>query len=151
MTIGMTTAAARMRRVSMSRMVTAGGDSSSTGSSVQADIDHSEVISMPLTSAATAGSSNGAQNAAAASRRSVSAGHSMSAIVARFAPRRDQHDDHRNRHIADRAGEIAERAERGGAERLVAVHDHGIGERLEMMLDRARARCGAITASRRRQ
>ena len=85
MTSGMTTAAARMRRVSMSRIVTAGGDSSSTGSSVQADIDHSEVISMPLTSAATAGSSKGAQNAAATRRRSASAGQSMSVIVARFA------------------------------------------------------------------
>ena len=85
MTSGMTTAAARIRRVSMSRMATAGGDNSSTGSSVQADIDHSEVISMPLTSAATAGSSKGAQNAAATRRRSESAGQSMSVTVARFA------------------------------------------------------------------
>ena len=48
MTSGRATAAARMRRVSMSRKVIAGGDSSSTGNSVQADIDHSEVISVPL-------------------------------------------------------------------------------------------------------
>ena len=73
-----------MRRVSISFTVTAGGDSSSTGSSVQADIDHSEVSSMPPAKAPTAGSSKGAQNAAAASLRSVSAGHTMSAIVARL-------------------------------------------------------------------
>jgi hypothetical protein len=73
-----------MRRVSMARKVSAGGDSSSTGNSVQADIDHSEVISVPLASAPAAGNSNGPQNAAAASRRSSSAGHTMSASVARL-------------------------------------------------------------------
>ena len=40
-----------------------GDDSSSTGSSVQADIDHSEVISVPASGAAIAGSNSGAQNA----------------------------------------------------------------------------------------
>ena len=57
----------------------AGGDSSSTGSSVQADIDHSEVTSLPVSGATIAGSNSGAQNAAAARRRSRSAGQTMSA------------------------------------------------------------------------
>ena len=73
-----------MPRVSAVAIVTFGDDSSSTGSSVQAGIDHSEVISVPLASAPAAGSSKGPQNAAAASRRSLSPGHTMSAIVARF-------------------------------------------------------------------
>ena len=81
---GSATAKASRRRVSTSEIVIAGGDSSSTGNSVQADIDHSEVILVPLTSAPTAGSSNGPQNAAAASRRSSSAGHTISASVARL-------------------------------------------------------------------
>ena len=70
MTSGSATAMASRRRVSTPEIVIAGGDSSSTGSSVQADIDHSEVMSVPLASAPTTGSSKGPQNAAAASRRS---------------------------------------------------------------------------------
>ncbi len=80
---GTAAAAISMRRVSASEIVIAGGDSSSTGSSVQAGIDHSEVMSVPLASAATTGNSSGAQNAAAASRRSAAAGQIISASVAR--------------------------------------------------------------------
>ena len=76
---GSATARPRMRRVSISRTASAGGDSSSTGSSVQHDIDHSEVISTPASGATIAGSNSGAQNAAAARRRSGSAGQIMSA------------------------------------------------------------------------
>ena len=68
--------------------MTAGGDSKTIGSSVQADIDHSEVSSVPLAKAPAAGSSNGPQNAAATNLRSQSAGQIMSAIVARAWPRR---------------------------------------------------------------
>ena len=66
---------------------------------------------MPLASAPKAGSNNGAQNAAAASLRSASAGQIMSAMVRAARPRRNEHDDDRNRYIAGRAGEIAERAD----------------------------------------
>ncbi len=65
-------------------MTTAGGDSSSTGSKVQADIDHREVSSVPPAKAPAAGSSRGAQKAAAANLRSRSAGQIMSATVARL-------------------------------------------------------------------
>ena len=84
MTSGSATAKASRRRVSTAEIVIACGDSSSTGNSVQADIDHSEVMSVPLASAPTTGSSKGPQNAAAASRRSGSAGHTISASVARL-------------------------------------------------------------------
>ena len=94
-------------------------DSSSTGSSVQADIDHSDVISVPLASAPTRGQQ---QRRPECRRRQPalrsSFGQIMSAMVGAARPRRDEHDDHRDRHIAGRAGEIAERADRGVGERL---------------------------------
>ncbi len=69
--------------MSIARTAIAGADNSSTGSSVQADIDHSEVTSLPVSGATIAGSNSGAQNAAAARRRSRSAGQTMSAASAR--------------------------------------------------------------------
>lgn len=57
-------AKASRRRVSTADIVIAFGDNSSTGNSVQADIDHSEVMSLPFNSAPGANSSNGAENAA---------------------------------------------------------------------------------------
>ena len=56
MMTGTTTAAIKTRLVSIARIVTAGDDSSSTGSKVQAGIDHSDVISVPLTPAPIPGS-----------------------------------------------------------------------------------------------
>ena len=55
-----------------------GDDSSTTGSSVQADMVHSEVSGKRAASATTIGTRSGAQNATTASRRSGVAGHSMS-------------------------------------------------------------------------
>ncbi len=79
-TNGTASAAPTTRLVSTGLNVTCGDDSSSTGNSVNAGIDHSELITLPLASAPITGSSNGAQNAAAASRRSLSAGQIMSPI-----------------------------------------------------------------------
>ena len=61
---------------------TCGGESSTMGKRVQADIDQSEGKSMLLASAASIGRRSGAQNAAATSRRSTSVGKAISAIVA---------------------------------------------------------------------
>src|ERR1700674_4692212 len=61
-----------------------GEDSSTTGSRVSAGIDHSETINAPAATAASAPTSNGAQNATTTSRRapqSGGAGHSVSAMV----------------------------------------------------------------------
>ncbi len=82
MTSGTTTAAINRRRVSAAISSTAGRDNNSTGSNVQHGIDHSEVISAPPASAPITGSRKTAQNAAAASLRSRSAGQIMSPSAA---------------------------------------------------------------------
>src|SRR5437588_3997992 len=81
---GTATAAMRMRRVSIARSVTWGDDSNSTGNNVHAGIDHSDVISVPLTTAPSIGNRNGPQNAAAANRRFGSLGQILSASMARL-------------------------------------------------------------------
>src|SRR5260370_42710910 len=83
---GNTTASARMRAASRRAMATSGEDNSTTGSSVQADIDQIDTNRMPANGATNAGPSSTAQNATAASRRSGVAGHAMSAIAARLGP-----------------------------------------------------------------
>src|SRR5262249_39243300 len=83
-TIGTATATARIRRRLIGRTFTAGEDMSTTGSSVQAGIDQSEVSLMPPASAQMIGNSNGPQNATTASRRSLSKGQTISPIAARL-------------------------------------------------------------------
>ena len=83
-TTGTITATERMRRVEARSIFTAAGDISITGSNVQADIDQSEVMAVPVASAPSAGSRSGAQNAAATNRRSASAGQTISASAALF-------------------------------------------------------------------
>ena len=82
-------------------MATSGDASSITGSSVHADIDHSEVRRKPASGATTAGTSSTAQNATAASLRSGAAGHTMSLTAGAVRPRREQHDDQRHRDIGE--------------------------------------------------
>ena len=136
-------AAMRPRRqgcdgVSICLTMTAGGDSSTTGSSVQADIDHSEVS----LGAAGQGAGRRQQQRRPECRRATSrassrsrAGQIMSGDrSARLWPRgRRSTNQHRDRDVAGRAGEIAERADRRVGERLGAVYGHGIAERREIV------------------
>ena len=142
MTSGSATAKASSRRVSMLEIVIAFGDSSSTGNSVQADIDHSEVMSVPLASAPATGSSKGRPERR---RRQAAVGvggpdHIGKRRAAR--PPGDQRDSNRHRHIAGRAGEITERGGGGFGERLFAVHADRIGERRKVVLVQARPDAG---------
>ena len=120
--------------MSAAEIVISFGDSSTTGNSVQADIDHSEVISVPLASAAATGSNSGAQNAAAdeSSVRVRGPGHVGKRRAIRAS--RDQRDDHRHRHIAGGAGQITERGPHSFGERLFTVNAHGVGKRREVVL-----------------
>ena len=81
---GTTIATATIRAAAARETTTSGDDSSTTGSSVQADMVQSELISMPNSGASTAGINSGAQNVAAASRRSGVVGLSASVSAARF-------------------------------------------------------------------
>src|ERR1700737_4643522 len=81
MTSGNAIAAAKMRTASLRAGLISGEDNNMTGSSVQADIDQSEVSRTPIAGAIKAGSSNGAQNDTAARRRLGSGGQPMSLRV----------------------------------------------------------------------
>src|SRR5271166_4915533 len=63
--------------------VTRGEDRSTTGNSVQADIDHNDVSRTWVSTATIGGSTKVAQNATVASRRSGDVGQAMSSIAAR--------------------------------------------------------------------
>ena len=96
---------------------------------------HSEVISKRKIGARTAGSSSGAQNAIAASRRSGVPGHSMSAAAARpgraAASERDAASAGSDRRIGERAREIAA----GAFQRMTAgagADRRRIGQRREL-------------------
>src|SRR5215471_3364730 len=83
-TNGNATAMASTRTASRRAMATRGEDNNITGSSVHAEIDQIDTNCTPRNGAITAGSSKGAQNAIAASRRSGLSGQAMSASVARL-------------------------------------------------------------------
>src|SRR5690242_3268805 len=83
MTSGSAKATATMRCKVNGKSFALGDDSNTIGNSVQADIDHSEVRSILLASAAATGSRSGAKNATTTSRRSCCVGQSMSASVVR--------------------------------------------------------------------
>src|SRR3974390_20304 len=78
---GKAMAAAKTRVASLRARGTSGEDHRITGSSGQADIDHSEVSRTPIAGAIKAGSSNVAQNDTAARCRLGSGGHAMSLRV----------------------------------------------------------------------
>src|ERR1700730_6014 len=78
---GKAIAAAKMRTASLRATAISGEDNSIIGSSVQADIDQSEVSRTPIAGAIKAGSSNVAQNDTAARRRLGSGGQPMSLRV----------------------------------------------------------------------
>ncbi len=77
---GNTTAAASSHTAAWRGTATSGDDSSTTGSSVIADIAHSDTIPTLNSNAANAGSTSGAANAISARRRSGVRGHRESAI-----------------------------------------------------------------------
>src|SRR6516165_1733729 len=84
MTSGKAIAAAKMRAASSRATAISGEDNSMTGSSVQADIDQSEVSRTPIAGAIKAGSSKVAQNDTAVRRRPGSAGQTMSSSASRL-------------------------------------------------------------------
>src|SRR6266545_5422139 len=81
---GSSTANATMASTAERPITTSGDDSSTTGSSVQADIVHTGLSSRPIASATEAGNRSGTQNAIAASRRSGAVGLIMSASAGRL-------------------------------------------------------------------
>ena len=58
----------------------------------------------------------------------------MSAIAARFGRTDRRDDDQRDRHVAERADEIAERADQRVDERLLAVNADGVGKGRKVVL-----------------
>src|SRR5205085_4254261 len=82
---GNAAASVSTRKTSRRLIATSGDESSTTGSSAQADIDHSETRPTPAASASTAGSSKGSQNASTAKRRcgvGAIGGHAISLSAA---------------------------------------------------------------------
>jgi hypothetical protein len=83
-TTGSATAEPAIQRVDKGGTCTEGDDKSSTGNSVQLDIDQIPLISTPQRVAGISGNNIVDQNATATNRRSRCAGHAMSATVLRL-------------------------------------------------------------------
>ena len=80
---GRTTAIATIVSTARRSSEMSGDDSSTTGKSAHADIDHSAARLMSASGATSAGRRSGAQNATATSRRAGVSGQSMSRSAAR--------------------------------------------------------------------